>query len=270
MELDSNNADAQLALACIPPFFRNWGRGERELRLVRERHPNHWLANGRLALMLYNVGRFEESAALHQEVIERDPMIPGPYAFAAAALSNAGRVHEAEALLRTAHDQWPAHPILWFAKFNHLLFSGRPGAAAAFVQDPAALPSGLGPVQVQSRMVLARAVEFRRPRDVEATLKRQQQFTMPNASAIAGAAPIFALLGQFDLTFASLDRHYFDRGPFGTPAPIGPYPRRHTDFLFSLPMAAARPDPRFAQRTRTIGLDDYWRATGTQPPQLPA
>ncbi len=270
MELDPDNADAQLALACIPPFFRNWGTAERELRLVRDRHPRHWLANGRLAMLLYQVGRFEEGAALHQGVIAFDPMIVGPYAFAATALSNAGRMQDAEALLRRALDRWPAHPLLWFSKFNHLLFSGRPAAAAAFIQDPDALPSSFGPDQVQSRLALARAVQSRRPADIDSSVARLHQIAKADPRAIPGAAPIFALLGRLDLTFASLDRYYFDRGPFGAPTTVGPYTRRHTDFLFSLPMAAARPDPRFAQLTRVIGLDDYWRATGSRPALLPA
>ncbi|MBA3525872.1 MAG: winged helix-turn-helix domain-containing protein [Sphingomonas sp.] len=270
MELDPDNADAQLALACIPPFFRNWDTAERELRLVRDRHPRHWLANGRLAMLLYQVGRFEEGAALHQGVIAFDPMIVGPYAFAATALSNAGQMQAAEALLRRALDRWPAHPLLWFGKFNHLLFSGRPGAAAAFIQDPDALPSSSAPDQVQSRLVLARSVEFRRPADIDSSVARLHQIAEADPRAIPGAAPIFALLGRLDLTFACLDRYYFDRGPFGAPAPIGSYTRRHTDFLFSLPMAAARPDPRFARLTRAIGLDDYWRATGSRPAQVPA
>jgi DNA-binding winged helix-turn-helix (wHTH) protein len=37
LELDPDNPDAQLALACIPPYFRNWARMEPELRRIRDR-----------------------------------------------------------------------------------------------------------------------------------------------------------------------------------------------------------------------------------------
>lgn len=270
IELDPGNADAELALASVAPAFRNWGSVERGLRQVQKRNPEHWLANGRLAMLLYQVGRLEEGAALHKRVIAADPMIVGPYAFAATALSNAGRVQDAEELLRNAHDRWPAHPLIWFGEFNHLLFSGRPGAAAAFIQDPDALPSGFGHDEVQSRLVLARAVQFQRPEDVESSVALYQQIALAEPRAIAAAAPIFALLGRIDLTFASLERYYFNRGAFGPSAAVGRYTRRYTDFLFSLPMATARRDPRFVQLTRAIGLDKYWRATASRPVQLSA
>lgn len=268
LELDPGNVDARLALAGIRPAFRNWGVVERGLRQAHGLDPDHWLASGRLALFFYQVARFDEGVALHRGVIVRDPLLAGPYAFAASALSNAGRPQDAEALLRSGHDRWPAHPLLWHAKYNYLLFNGRPGAAAAFVQDPDSLPSGFGPDQVQSRLTLARAVQSGRPEDVESSLRLQQRIAAADPRAIAGAAPIFALLGRLDLAFASLERYYFNRGGFGPPAPIGPYTRRYTDFLFSPAMAAARTDPRFARLTRAIGLDDYWQATGTRPVRL--
>lgn len=142
LELEPDNADAQLALACITPYFRNWSRMEPELRRIRDRYPDHWLANGRLAILYYQVGRLTDGAALHLRVIEMEPMIPGPYAFAATALSMLGRVQEADSLLKEAADRWPANPLLWFARFDDLLFSGRPGSAAALIMDPEARPSG--------------------------------------------------------------------------------------------------------------------------------
>ncbi|HJR82368.1 MAG TPA: winged helix-turn-helix domain-containing protein, partial [Sphingomicrobium sp.] len=66
LDLDPDNADAQLALACILPYFRNWQRMEPELRRIRDRYPDHWLANGRLAILYYQVSRFTDGAALHK------------------------------------------------------------------------------------------------------------------------------------------------------------------------------------------------------------
>lgn len=270
LELDPENADAQLALACIPRAFRNWQTAEEALAAVQARHPGHWLANGRLAMFLYQVGRLDEGVRLHRRVMAIDPLIIVPYLAAARASASAGKLHDAEVLLRAAQDRWPAHPLLWFSRFNFLLYTGRPEAAAAFVRDPDALPSGFGPELVESRLTLARAVRHGRKADVESTLKLHQQNAAADARSIASAAPLFALLGRVDLAFAALDRYYFDRGSFGSSSPISPSSRRYTDFLFSLPMAAARRDPRFAQLTRDIGLDDYWRATGTRPTIQPS
>ncbi|MEO7409792.1 MAG: winged helix-turn-helix domain-containing protein, partial [Sphingomicrobium sp.] len=240
LELDPDNPDAQIALACIPPYFRNWSTMEPKLRRIRDRYPDHWLANGRLAILYYQVGRLSEGAKLHRSVIARDPMIPGPYAFAATALSRLGRVQEADALLKDAADRWPANPLVWGARYDNFLFSGRGGSAAALVADPEARPSGFTDADVQPYRTLANAVDNRRAEDVQASIDFVIRMTLADARAIADAAPIFALFDRLDLTFASLDRYFLDRGSFGHPSPIGPNTRRYTDFLFSRAFAGVR------------------------------
>ena len=76
---------------------------------------------------------------------------------------------------------------------------------------------------------------------------------------------MLALLGHKDTIFAALDRYLLDRGPFGKPFPRRGYERRYTDMLFLPPMAEVRADPRFGKLMREIGLDQYWRMTGTRP-----
>lgn len=266
LELEPDNADAQLALACVLPYYRNWSRVEPELRRIHDRFPDHWLVNGRLAILYYQVGRLTDGAALHLGVIEKDPMIPGPYAFAATALSNLRRVQEADALLKEAADRWPANPFIWSATYDHLLFSGRPASAAALVMDPEARPSGIGDAEAQSFLRLASAVEHRRPDEVGSVIEGLIRIAQSEVRAISSVAPLFALLGRPDLTFASLDRYLLNRGSFGSSSPIGPHTRRFTDSLFSAPMASVRGDPRFRQLTSAIGLDDYWTSLGTSPP----
>jgi len=138
-----NTVPWTLALISIEPLFRNWTAKERELRGFCSRYPRHWLAHGRLAMLLYQVGRLNDGIEFHRKMIEIDPLIPGPYAFLASAMSSAGRIQEADALLRQAHDRWPAHPLLWITNYNHLLFGGRPQSAASFVVNPETLPSGM-------------------------------------------------------------------------------------------------------------------------------
>lgn len=266
LELDPDNADAQLAVACIPPYFRNWQKMEPELRRIRDRYPDHWLANGRLAILYYQVGRLIDGADLHLGVIRRDPMIPGPYAFAATALSRAGRIQDADALLKEAADRWPANPFLWYAKYDHLLFTGRAGSAAALLMDPEARPSGIGDADVEPFRKLAQALDRRRPEDVEAATEAQIRMAREDVRSIAFAAPVFALLGRPDLTFASLERYYLNTGTFGEPSPIGPYTRRYTDQLYSQAFLPSHADPRFRQMTKAIGLDAYWAAARMKAP----
>ena len=266
LQLDPENTDAQLAVACIPPYFRNWSKMEPELRRIRDADPDHWLANGRLAILYYQVGSLVEGARLHQGVIARDPMIPGPYAFAASALSKAGRIHEADVLFDEASDRWPANPFIWITRYDHLLFSGRPGSAAALVMDPEARPSGVTDTDAEPLVRLARAAESSRPADIEAAIQDQLNAGKSDAQSLGSSTQIFALLGRPDLTFAALDRYLLNRGSLGTPSPIGPYTRRYTDQLFYAPVRALHGDPRFRQLTRAIGLDAYWAARGQKAP----
>jgi hypothetical protein len=114
-------------------------------------------------------------------------------------------------------------------------------------------------------MTLVRAVDTGRPADVNAVIDEFLRFAEEDMANIFLAAPIFALLGQLDLAFSSLERYFFNRGTFGKSAPIGPFTRRHTASLFSAPMETARKDPRFGQLVREIGLEAYWRQTRTVP-----
>lgn len=113
---------------------------------------------------------------------------------------------------------------------------------------------------------LARAVEHRRPADVDAAIADQVRAAQNDVREIAFSAQLFSALGRPDLTFASLERYFLDRGSFGSRAPIGPYTRRYTDHLFSAPMAPIRSDRRFAELTSAIGLDAYWKALGKKAP----
>jgi DNA-binding winged helix-turn-helix (wHTH) protein/tetratricopeptide (TPR) repeat protein len=266
LQLDPDNADAQLALVSIPPTYRHWVSKESALRRLAERFPRHWLVQGRMAVLLYQVGRLNDGFEFHKKALAIDPMLPIAYATLAQAMASAGRLQEAQALLDQAHERWPAHPILWQIHYDYLLFSGRPESAAAFIMDPDSLPSGFGPAEVNPRLSLARAVETRQLADIEASIDDYRRMAQTDVANIPYSAAIFSLLGRLDLTFGSLERYYFNSGRFGAPsAPIGPYTRRSTDFLFAPAMAPARSDPRFTDLVRRIGLEAYWIQTGSTP-----
>ena len=263
--LDPDNGDAKLALISTTPNFRNWAAKEAEFRSLVGRHPRHWLAHGRFAILLYQVGRLSEGMEHHRKALEIEPMLPVPYFFIIRNLSALGRAQEAEAVIEKARERWPAHPMVWIATFDHLLFSGRPKAAAAFVMDPDSLPSEFGSPQVERRLRLARALDTRQPADIEASIDDHRKLALEEVTFIPIAAMVFAALGRPGLTFASLERYYFNRGPFGAPSPLSLYLRPYTDDLFSSPMMAVRSDPSFGRLLSEIGLEAYWRETRTVP-----
>lgn len=265
LQLDADNADAQLAVASIPPTYRNWARKESALRALARRFPRHWLIEGRLAGLLYQVGRFNEGIEFHRRALAIDPMLPIAYASMTQAMLNAGRLQEGQALLDRAHQLWPAHPVLWQVHFDFLVFSGRPEAASSFITDPDSLPSGFGASEVVPRLRLAHALQSRLPGSVEQSIGDFRKSAIAEVSAIPYSAAIFSLLDRLDLCFESLERYYFNLGNFGAPIVITPYSRRTTDWLFSPAMAQARSDPRYESLLRRTGLRDYWNGTRTLP-----
>jgi DNA-binding winged helix-turn-helix (wHTH) protein/Tfp pilus assembly protein PilF len=264
-ELDGGNADAELALISVVPRFRNWTDTEARLRALVRDHPQHWLAHGRLAMLLYQVGRLSEGVEQHRAALAIEPMLPIAYASLIRNLSALGRVQEADATVEKAAQLWPTHPMLWIVTFEHYLYSGRPRAASGFASNSATLPSGFGPPQVDRRLRLAKALETGTTADVDAALAEHVSIALADTDAIPMAVPVFAALGQDDLVFDSLDRYLLDRGPFESRVRRPDVVDRSTDMLFALPLSRHRQTPRFESLVTAIGMDAYWRSAGAVP-----
>jgi DNA-binding winged helix-turn-helix (wHTH) protein/tetratricopeptide (TPR) repeat protein len=265
LELDPDNADAQLARIFITPYFGDWASKEAALRRIVKGHPRHWLAHGRLAVLLYGVGRLGEGIELHRRALTIEPMLPIAYYFLINNLSALGRLQEAEAAIDTAQDRWPTHPALWFATFEHWLSSGKPQSAAAFVGNPDFLPAGFGPAENEPRLRLAKAVDGGTATEVEASVRHLEAEARADIASIPWVAKGLSLLGRLDSAHAALEGYYFGRGPFADPGRALANRHLQTDVLFSRAAEPLRADPRFAALVREVGLEDYWRQTGTVP-----
>lgn len=267
LSLDPGNADAAIALAMIDPYFRNWERIERDLLHIQRDHPDHWFVQGQLGLTRYETGRWRDGLGHTERQMEIEPFIPIPHVTYARALWGIGRLHEAETVLDDAVARWPGNFLPWNLKFSFLLFNRRPAAAAAFVMNPETRPEHLRPDGVQARLVLARAVERRDPADIAASLADQRAM-MATIGSVPTTAPVLVLLGQPSLAMTMME-HYYLGGPASDFGPEIPpperYQRRYTHFLFMPNMASLWPEPRFAALLDRIGLEQYWRASGTAP-----
>lgn len=266
LALDPDNGDARLALAIVKPWFRNWGPMERDVESVAADHPRHWFALAQLGIGRYEMGRWRDGLAHTDRQIEVEPLIPIPRAMRARALWSLGRLLEAEAEYDAAVQRWPGNAMLWQGRFAFLVHSGRPGAATAFAMNPETQPERFPPEAMEALLAFARAIERRNPADIAASVAAQLRDNDLRATPTATA--VFTILGRGDLAFQAMERYFFgapagEIGPTAT-AP-GPYDRRYTYFLFTPPLAPLRRDRRFAALLDRLGLESYWRESGTLP-----
>jgi hypothetical protein len=90
-------------------------------------------------------------------------------------------------------------------------------------------------------------------------------FLRDNPAAALTVANACSALGALDEMFGILGGYYFNAGKWAAVAPLGGDQDRITSPLFLPPMKAAWTDSRFAPLLQRIGLEDYWRKSGTQP-----
>ncbi len=261
LALDPGNADAQAALVFVKPMYRNWSAFERDVGRLLVSHPDHWLLRMQLGLVLYQVGRWGEGIEHSRKVLEMDSFLPMTTTILGRALWSAGRLQEANSVIDAALARWPQYFMLWNMKYSLLAFSGQSDAAIAFVSNPDRPTFGVSPAAAANRIVLARAIETRDPDDVASALDIYRAMALDQVESVAIVAPVFAALGRADLAFDAIQRYFFGSGQ----AAIGPFTRRYTDFLFMPPMAPLWADQRFSKITQAVGLESYWRSTGTLP-----
>jgi Tfp pilus assembly protein PilF len=266
LQLDPANADAEIAKILIKPHYRNWTACEHAYRVVLKRHPAHWLMRGTFGRLMYEVGRWSEGLEPFRANIAAEPFLPLSRFFLALGLWNSGRWHEAESTLEAAFARWPTHPAIWTLRFQFLAQTGRPAAAIAFANDAQARPFGVPERQFMAMTAFARAIETGADRDIEPVVTSALEAAMHGPGELPDAVQTLAVLGRVDMAFALIDNYFLGKGVVGVPpAKIGPLTRRSTAFLFTQQTVALRADPRFTLLTKTIGLEEYWRASGSVP-----
>jgi len=269
--IDRDQPEARTAMIFAMPQFRNWRAYEAACRSALRSHPRHPGPNFALAKLLAQVGRNAE-ALNHMEIaLVRLAMAPELHVFRTMLLWSLGRIDEAESKLDRAFHLWPRHTGLWFTRFQFLAYNGRPAAALAMLADTANRPIGIPDWDFELSGLQARAIE-----GDTATINRALTASVRAArhgSGFAENAIIFAsIVNARDAAFKILDALFFGRGfsvgeVYFTKEQGVYTPARHrnTYFLFWRQLANVRGDPRFRRLTAELGLDDYWRRSGTRP-----
>lgn len=271
IEIDPDNGNALTALTMLRPEFGNWQTAELQLREALERDPTCVAAMNFLTLVLQSVGRSSESFRWNEKAAKLDPLDVTPQYRLAMKNWIFGRIDDADLVLNRGLQIWPFNPALWNTRLVVLTYSGRLEEAMRYLdQSLAANPklartAGLWRVTLQAHLT----------RD-EAVRARARDFIKQRAS-LSSAASVHAImalsnLGMTDDAFEVADGYYRWRGPVAGAEKFTPRETllndqlwRRTMLLFTPATRAMRFDPRFDKLTKGIGLNDYWRRTGTRP-----
>lgn len=270
LALDPDQGDALAAQVKSVPMYRNWVNFERACRAALRRQPENPFLNGLLMTLFTQVGRHREALERFELASRSAPDGPWQYWTKGILLWSVGRFDEADSTLTRGMALWPRHYAVWFGYLYYLLYNGRSAQAAALIEDETNRPTAIPDWNYDWLDQQARSVASANQNAIKAAVSLSADLAR-RGTGFAGDAAVFAsFVGDRDTAFRMLDALYFNRG-FAMPDAYfakeqGLYTahNRDTYLLFEPPMAALRKDPRFAQLTRELGLDEYWRRTNSR------
>jgi hypothetical protein len=263
-EIDLHEPRASGALLLLQPLYGHWVDAERaDRQALRDTPQRTPLLLFVMADMLRSVGRCKEAAAISMKFDRKQFIIPGADEQVLLDFWAAGDLQQADEALRLAVQHWPQHPQVWRTRIAYLMYSGRASEALQLLHDQSERPPGTPDDLVQAATATAKALAGEG--DAKDAVGRNLAYLSSNASAIVPVVYACAALGDLANVFAILSGYYFGQGQWGKVAPAAGDEDRQTGSLFQPPMRSVWHDPRFSQMLARIGLDAYWRRSGTVP-----
>jgi tetratricopeptide (TPR) repeat protein len=261
--LNSGEPRATAALLLLNPLYRHWRSAERADRTALERSPPVPLLFFLLSETLGSVGRMKEAAEISIRADRKRYIIPGADRRVVLDLWSAGDLQGADEALKLAVEHWPQQPQVWRTRLQYLMFSGRASDALAILHNEGERPSGTPDKLVIALEATAKSLAGLADR-AEA-VRRSLDYLKVQPAAVFGVTHACAALGDLETSFAILQGYYFGEGTWSKVAPVGGDEDRATSALFLPPLKPALKDVRFAVLLKRIGIEDYWRQSGTIP-----
>jgi tetratricopeptide (TPR) repeat protein len=263
LKIDPEDGRALAALRLLEPVYRNWLAVEAGDRAALRKNPSIPILRFILSDMLGNVGRWRDAADLSRNFDRKKFLIPGADRKVVMNLWSAGDLQGADRAMDAAIQRWPQHPQIWRIRMAYLMYSGRPEEALALLRDGAERPVELTPEFINAVRVTAEALAGRR--SASDAIEQDLGYLDKDRRATLQVAHACAALGDRDQAFALFDGYYFREGRWAHVAPPDGDQDRITYPLFQPPMHELWDDPRFERLLARIGLEDYWRRSGTVP-----
>ena len=143
------------------------------------------------------------------------------------------------------------------------------------MEDTSTRPNGIPEWNFDFTVLQVKALATGRTEDLDKAIESCREIAKRGEGFAENVILFAGATGRLDDAYRVLDAYYFDRGftiadqRWSTEQGIyGNRRERDTHFLFHPSLAGVRRDPRFPALTKAIGLDDYWRASGTRPDYL--
>jgi len=263
LQLEPREPRAIGALRMLDRVYRNWRAAERADRDALKVHPRLPLLLFLLADVLGNAGRWAEAAALSRNFDRRKFLIAGADRQVIINLWSAGDLTGADDAVRLAIEHWPQHPQIWRTRLEYLMFSGRVRDAMDLLHDESERPPGTSGDYVQA--VQSTAMALARQGNARAAVAQNMTFLKTDPAAVFRAVHASTALGDTQTALGLLRGYYFEEGEWARLAPVGGDQDRQTAPLFQPPMRNLWRDPVFDALLERIGLNTYWRQTGTLP-----
>jgi hypothetical protein len=263
LQLDPREFRALGALRLIEPVYRNWSVVERDDREALRANPKVPILLFIMADMLGSVGRWVEASEFSRQLDRKKFLIPGADRKLVIDLWASGDLPGADRALDVAVRQWPQHPQIWRTRLAYLMYSGRPAEALAILDDGRDLPLELKAEYVAAVRMTAEALAGRRPRDE--AVQHDLDYLHENPNSALQVAQACVALGDLNAAFRLFDGYYFGVGEWRQLAPKGGDEDRITNLLFLPPMSPIWRLPEFNRLLERIGLNEYWRRSGTTP-----